>query len=118
MRPKYPTSGEGWGQLSGGSRSFALLEALTAKHRTSLRGLERYSGFPLASGANSLGFHPLIITAILRQSQRLGAFPPAVFAAFGFVFELLIVEEELFTGSEYKVGAAIHTLENLVLEVH
>jgi hypothetical protein len=28
------------------------------------------------------------------------------------------VEEELFTSGENEVGAAVHTLENFVLEVH
>ena len=83
-----------------------------------MRWLERDSCFPLAAGADGLGFHPLVVAPVLRQSQCLGAFTLAVFAAFGFVFELFIVEEELFTGSENEVGAAIHTLENFVLEVH
>jgi hypothetical protein len=104
--------------LSCSSGSLALLEALPAKHRTSLRRLEWHGGFPLASGADGLGFHSLIVAAILRQSQCLGSFTFAVLAAFGFVLELFIVEEELFTSGENEVGAAVHTLENLVLKVH
>jgi hypothetical protein len=83
-----------------------------------LRGLERHSGFPLASGTYGLGFHALVVTAILRQSQCLGPFALAVLASFGFVLELFVVEEELFTSGEHEVSAAIHTLENLVLELH
>lgn len=83
-----------------------------------MRWLERDSCFPLAAGADGLGFHSLIIAAILRQSQRLGAFTLAVFAAFRFVFELFIVEEKLFASGKNKVGATIYTLENFVLEVH
>jgi hypothetical protein len=94
------------------------LEALAAKNRTSLRWLERDSSFPLAAGANGLGFHSLIVAAVLRQPQRLCAFTLAVFAAFRFVFELFIVKEELFASGENKVGATIYTLENFVLEVH
>jgi hypothetical protein len=60
----------------------------------------------------------LIVAAILRQSQCLGAFTLAVFAAFRFVLELFIVEEKLFASGENKVGATIYTLENFVLEVH
>jgi hypothetical protein len=60
----------------------------------------------------------LVVAAILRQSQCLGSFTLAVFAAFRFVFELFIVEEELFTSGENEVGATIYTLENFVLEVH
>ena len=83
-----------------------------------MRWLERDSSFPLAAGADSLGFHSLVVATVLRQSQCLGAFTLAVFAAFGFVFELFIVEEELFASGENEVGAAIHTLKNFVLEVH
>jgi hypothetical protein len=95
-----------------------LLEAFAAKHRTALRWLERDSSFPLAAGADGLGFNSLIIAAILRQSQCLGAFTLAVFAAFRFVFELFIVEEKLFASGENEIGATIYTLENFVLEVH
>ena len=104
--------------LGGSSDYFALLKALPAKHWTTLRGLKRYGCFPLAPGADGLGFNPLIIAAILRQSQGLGPLAFAVFAAFGFVLKLLIVKEELFPGGEDEVGAAVYTLENLVLELH
>jgi hypothetical protein len=106
------------GELCGSSARFALLEAFPAKYRTALCWLERHGSFPLAAGADGLGFHSLIVAAILRQSQCLGAFTLAVFAAFGFVFELFVVEEELFTSGENKVGATIYTLENFILEVH
>lgn len=53
--------------LGCGGGCFALLEAFTAKHRTALRWLERDGCFPLAAGADGLGFHSLIIAAVLRQ---------------------------------------------------
>ena len=105
-------------KLGGSGDYFALLKTLPAKHWTPLRGFERNGCFPLAPGANGLGFDPLIIAAILRQSQGLGPFAFAVFAAFGFVLELFIVKEELFASGENKICAAIHALENLVLELH
>ena len=104
--------------LGCGCGRFALLKAFAAKHRTALRWLERDRCFPLATGADGLGFHSLIVAAVLGQSQCLGAFTLAVFTAFRFVLELFIVEEELFTSGENKVGATIYTLENFVLEVH
>jgi hypothetical protein len=104
--------------LGSSSTRLALLEALAAKHRAALRWLERDGRFPLAAGADGLGFYSLIVAAVLWQSQRLGAFTLAVFAAFRFVLELFIVEEELFASGENEVGAAVHTLENFVLEVH
>ena len=90
----------------------------SAKYRTALRWLERDSSFPLAAGADGLGFHSLIVAAVLRQSQRLCAFTLAVLAAFRFVFELFIVEEKLFASGENKVSATIYTFENFILEVH
>jgi len=60
----------------------------------------------------------LVVAAILRQSQGLGPFAFAVFAAFGFVLELFIVKKELFTRGEDEVIAAVHTFETLVLELH
>lgn len=96
--------------LGCGCGCFALLEAFAAKHRTALRWLERDGCFPLAAGADGLGFHSLVVAAILRQSQCLGAFTLAVFAAFRFILELFIVEEELFTSGENEVGATIYTL--------
>ena len=104
--------------LRGSSGRLALLEAFTAKHRTSLRRLKGHRGFPLATGADGFRFHPLISAAVLRKSQSLGALAFAGLAAFGFVLELFIVEEELFPGSENKISATIDALENLVLELH
>jgi hypothetical protein len=48
-----------------------------------------------------------------RDSLRL-----ARLATLWFVFELLIVEEQLLPGREDKVGAAINTLQNFVLKFH
>lgn len=110
-----------FGERTGLGRSstrLALLEALAAKHRTALRWLERDSRFPLAAGADGLGFHSLIVAAVVWQSQCLGAFTLAVFAAFRFVLELFIVEEKLFASGENEIGAAVHTLEIFVLEGH
>jgi hypothetical protein len=116
LRAEFAAVGEP--ALGGCSDYFALLKALPAKYWTALRRFERNGCFPLAPGANGLGFNPLIIAAILWQSQGLGPFAFAVFAAFGFVLELLIVKEELFPSGEDEIGAAVHTLENLVLELH
>src|SRR6476660_477658 len=107
---RYPASWSRKVGLGCGSGHFALLKALPAKHWASLRRLARHSGFTLASGTDGLGFNSLVVAAILRQSQSLGPFALAVFATFGFVLELLIVEEELFTGGENEVGAAVNTL--------
>jgi hypothetical protein len=54
----------------------------------------------------------------LTQAKRLGALALAGLAAFWFILKLFIVEEKLFASGEYEVGAAVYTLENLVLELH
>jgi hypothetical protein len=40
------------------------------------------------------------------------------FAPLGFILELLVVKELLFTGSENKFRTAIHTRQSFVLEIH
>jgi hypothetical protein len=42
----------------------------------------------------------------------------ASFATFGLVLELLIVEEQLFSGGEQKLSTTVNTLQHLVLEFH
>jgi hypothetical protein len=103
-----------------GSRSspFALLKALAAKYRASLGRLEWDRSFALAPGTNRLGFYPLVVSSPLRKTERLGAFFLAPFTALGFVLELFVVEEKLFTGREHEICAAVNTLQNLILELH
>jgi hypothetical protein len=95
-----------------------LLEALTAKYRAPLRGLEGNSCLPLAGRTHGLGFNSLEVAPILRKAEHLGALGLAAFAAFGLVLELFVVEEKLFASSENKISATVDTLEELVLEIH
>ena len=95
-----------------------MLKAFPAIDRTALRGFERNSCFPLAARADGLGFNTLVVASTLRQPEGLGTFGFAAFAPFGFVLKLFIVEKQLLASSEDEVGAAIDTLENLVLELH
>jgi hypothetical protein len=58
-----------------------------------------------------------------RWTVRCGAYyrhslALAVFAAFGFVLELFIVEKQLFTRGEHEIRTTIDTLQNLVLVFH
>jgi hypothetical protein len=105
----------GLGRSSGG---LALLKAFPTKHRAALRGFEGNCRFPLASRADRLGFDPLVIAPALRQTKRLGALTFAVLTAFWFVLELFVVKKQLLTGGEHEVGATIHALQNLILELH
>src|SRR6266704_2177520 len=89
--------------LGGHCGSFSLLEALPAKHRAALCWFKWNCCFLLASGADCLGFHSLVVAPALRQTKRLVALAFAILAAFGFVLELLVVEEELFARGKYKI---------------
>jgi hypothetical protein len=46
----------------------------------------------------------------MRGSYHCHALPFAVFATFGFVLELFVVEEQLFTRREHKFRATIDAL--------
>jgi hypothetical protein len=52
------------------------------------------------------------------RSEHGDAFILAVFAAFGFVRELLVVEELLFPCCEHEVRSTIDALQKLVLVFH
>jgi len=55
----------------------------------------------------------------LRSGSQHGhALALASLAAFGFVLELLVVEEKLFTRREHEIRATIDALQNLVLVFH
>jgi len=95
-----------------------LLKALPAKNRSALRGFERNSSFTLAPGADCLGFHPLIVSAGLRQTQRRRAFGFAILTPLRLILELLVVKEQLLAGCEDEISAAIHALQTLILELH
>ena len=100
------------------SRSFALLEAFAAKYWTSLGRFEWHRSFALAARTDCLGLYPLVVASPLRQTERAGPFFLALFTALGFVLELFVVKEELFTGCEHEICAAVDTLQNLILELH
>jgi hypothetical protein len=88
-----------------------LLEAGPAKDRPALRGFEGNRGFGAALGACGAGFgaHPLL------SARALGL---ALLAVLGVVCKLLVVEEKLLAGREYKLGAAIYALQYSIYELH
>jgi hypothetical protein len=94
-----------------------LLETFAAEYRTSLRRFKGYSSFLAAFRTNGASFNLRVCTGG-GDTQGRRALRLAGFTTLGFVFELLIVEEKLLTGGEDKVGAAVDTLENLVLKFH
>jgi len=53
-----------------------------------------------------------------RCPQHGDAFCLAGFAPLGFIFELLVVKEQLFPGREDEVGPAVDALQYFVLEFH
>jgi hypothetical protein len=96
-----------------------LLEAFPAEHRTPLRRTKRHRRILAALRALCAGFRFHVgVTVLRRRTQHCHPFALTVLAAFGFVLELLIVEEQLFAGGKDKICTAIDTLQNLVLEFH
>jgi hypothetical protein len=87
-------------------------EAFAAKHGTPLSGLEWYRGFAATLGAGGHGF-AFGETAATRAL----AFGFARLAAFGFILEILIVEEMLFTRGKDEIGSAVYALQGPVLEL-
>ncbi|MCU1285824.1 MAG: hypothetical protein JWO13_2174 [Acidobacteriales bacterium] len=101
-------------------RTFPL-ETFAAQYRTTLRRLERDSGFFAASGTGCARFHFLveIAPASAGTMSHIGcALRLAVLATLRLVFELFIVEEELFACGKNEIVTAIHALQASVLEFH
>ena len=88
-----------------------MLEALAAEYRTTLGRLEGHSGFHAAVRAGRAGL------GAYGCSTRC-AFSLALLASFWIVLKLFVVEKQLLASGEYKLIPAIHTLKNLVDELH
>jgi hypothetical protein len=100
-----------------GSAGSALLEALPTEDRPSLGRFEGNGRLLAAPGATGSSFH-FGVVAWCGGSQGGRPLGLAGFTTFRFVLELLIVEEQLFSSCENKVGTAVDTLQNLILEFH
>src|SRR5262245_7281636 len=98
-----------------GAHGSALLEALAAKDRASLRRAEGNSGLLAALRAAGLGFRA---NWRGRSAHRFGAFGLAGFTAFGLVLKALVSEKHLLAGSEHKFGATVRALQNLIVVFH
>ena len=101
----------------GGSAGSPLLETFPTEDWPALGGFEGDGSLLATPGAIGPRFH-LVIIAWRRGSQRGGPLGLAIFATFGFVGELLIVEEQLFARRKHEVRSAVDTLQNLILEFH
>jgi hypothetical protein len=86
-------------------RALTTQKALATEHRTPLGGLEGNRGFPAALGAGGHGFGLAESTAASALALSL-----APLTAFGFVLEILVVEEVLFSRCKYEVCPAIYAL--------
>jgi hypothetical protein len=60
----------------------------------------------------------VVISSGRNRTQNCDSLGLAILTAFGFVLELFVMKKQLLSGGKNKVGAAIYTLENLVLEFH
>jgi hypothetical protein len=95
----------------------ALLEALAAENRPTLRGSERNRGFLAALGTGGFGLGTHLRSAAAHWAA-LGAFGLAAFTALRFVLEALIGEEHLLAASKNEFGAALGALQYFIVEFH
>jgi len=74
--------------------------------------LKRHRGFPatLRTGGHGFGFSK-------TRARTALAFGFAGLTPFGFVLEILVVEEVLFSRCEYKICSAVYALEDAVLKL-
>jgi hypothetical protein len=103
---------------SGSAKGAALLEALTAKDRTSLRGPEGDSRILATLGASRLRFGAHLRGAATSASTTFSALGFAALAPFRLVLETFVGEEHLFAGSKNKLSAALRTLQDPVVIFH
>jgi hypothetical protein len=97
-------------------RILSGLEALLAEDRSPLRGSERHRGFTPAIRAVG---HCLDSFACNHRTRRAaGPLGFAGLAPFGFVLEVLVSEELLFSCCPHELVAAVHAPEDPVLELH
>lgn len=97
------------------------MKALPAKYRAPLSWFKWNRSFLAA--LRTLGARLNFIVRVIggrggTGAQNRDALGFAGFTTFGFVLELLIVKEKLLPGCENEVGAAIDTVQNLVLKFH
>jgi len=83
-----------------------------------LRRLERHRGFLPALRAGRSGLGPIGHRPGSGRSEYGNSLRLTHLATFRFVFELLVVEKQLFARGENKIGTAVDTFQYLVLEVH
>ena len=101
----------------GAGRLPLIAKTLPAQDWAVLRGAER-DGSLLAALRADGGSLDAGVSLALRCADRRKAFRFAGLAAFGFVTELLVVEEKLFSSGEDEVSPAIDALQSPVLELH
>src|SRR5687767_8483760 len=98
------------------ARELPLLEAFLAEHRAPLRRTEGHRCVLAARRTLGLGLD----AAVHRRTRGHPVCPLglASLAALGFVLELLVGEEQLFTCGPDELRRTIHTPQDLVLELH
>jgi hypothetical protein len=104
-------------RLSRSQRS-PLLEALSAKHRASLRRPEGNCRFLSALRAGRLCFRPHLPAVAAPSTAAFRSLCFAAFTSLRFVLETFVREKHLFAGRKYKLGATLRTLQDLVMEFH
>jgi hypothetical protein len=106
---------------SGRGYSAALLKALAAENRTSLRGAERDGGFFAALRAGSTSLDLGVMVGLAHGGWRAEDSDPfglTGLAPLGLVAKLFVVKKQLFPSGEDEIRTAVNTLQHLVLKFH
>jgi len=101
-------------KLGGAGGNPPLLKALPTIDWPALRRLKRNGGFFATLGAGGGGFHAMVALAVSGLSPLGLAIP----ATLRFVLESLVGVEELLSGTENKLRAAVRTLQDPVPVLH
>jgi hypothetical protein len=94
------------------------LEALPTEDRPSLRGSEGNGRFLTALRTGRLRFGTYLPAPATATASGFGSFGFAGFAALRFVLKSLVGEKHLLAGSKNELGAALGTLQHLIVEFH
>src|SRR5207302_6570311 len=117
-RPREESDLASFNQDSGRSRLPPLLETFATEDGAPLGRPEGDRSLLATLRADRSRFNlgeALSRHMMWRRPQHRDAFCLAGFAPFGFVFELFVVKEQLFSGREDEVGPAVDALQYFVL---
>jgi hypothetical protein len=96
----------------------SLLKAFAAQHRPPLRRTKRNCRFLAALGTIRPRLSFRVRVPMSSSAQHGDPLALAALATFRFVFELFVVEKQLFASCKHELRPTIHALQHFILEFH